>query len=151
MSDPRTTRDEHIELATLQRSEAKRALQLIKDSRDIEWATLAAQEAQARALLATSHEAAVSRLDAEQFRKDLNTVHPSGWQLPAEVVEVGRTLLEDLARVRHDFEQAFTGSGPADVIEVDKDDASGVEALAQFVSKLLDEIENKKLVQVDES
>lgn len=143
-------REEHIHVATSLRQKAMRVLNNLGDT-DPLWVQAGALEAQAQVLLATSHEAAASRLDAEQFRKDLNTVHPSGWQLPAEVVEVGRTLLEDLARVRHDFERAFTGSGPADVIEVDKDDASGVEALAQFVSRLLDEIENKKLVRVDES
>lgn len=149
MSDE-LSRQQHIQIATSLRQKATKVLNNLGDT-DPLWVQAGALEAQAQVLLATSHEAAASRLDAEQFRKDLNTVHPSGWQLPAEVVEVGRTLLEDLARVRHDFELAFAGSGPADVVEVDKDDASGVEALAQFVSRLLNEIESRKLVQTDEA
>lgn len=142
-------REAHIHIAETLRGEAKNVLRDIKGSRDVEWAQAGALEAQARALLATSHEAAVSRIDAEQFRKDLNTVHPSGWQLPAEAVSTGRELMVRVEAVRRRFTDLWKEGGSEFSFALAEVEA--FEALAQFVSRLLDEIESKKLVRQDES
>lgn len=140
------TREEHIHAATVLRRDAAQTLDRL-DGDHVEWLQAGAMEAQARALLATSHEAAASRLDAETFRRELGTTLPSGWQLPAEAVSTGKDLLSKLRPVCEALAKAWVeGDG---VWHFDEDDIFPIEATRQFLSRLLSEIESKGLVEKD--